>query len=93
MSLTFNTDEKRYSLFPLKYKDIYGMYQKHLDAFWRPEEIQASLAKDRRDFDKVSEGEMHFIRNVLAFFAASDALVNENLAENNYNLVVLLLLG
>lgn len=71
----------RFVLFPIKHPDIWKMY-KHTEAsFWTAEEID--LFQDLKDWnEKLNEDEKHFIKNVLAFFAASDGIVNENLAVN-----------
>lgn len=68
----------RFVLFPLKYHDIWEMYKKSEASFWTAEEID--LAKDRSDWTSLTKNEQFFIKNVLAFFAASDGIVNENLA-------------
>jgi ribonucleoside-diphosphate reductase beta chain len=71
----------RFVLFPLKYHDIWEMYKTAEHSFWTAEEID--LAQDLTDWDeKLNDDERHYIKNVLAFFAASDGIVNENLAEN-----------
>jgi ribonucleoside-diphosphate reductase subunit M2 len=72
-------DDKRFVMFPIKYDDIWAMYQKQVDCFWRPEEID--LSKDYNDWNNLSADEKHFISMILAFFAASDGIVLENLAE------------
>ena len=72
-------DDKRFVMFPIKYDDIWTMYQKQVDCFWRPEEID--LSKDSKDWNNLSADEKHFISMILAFFAASDGIVLENLAE------------
>tara|TARA_B100000780_G_scaffold104434_1_gene73040 strand:+ start:396 stop:1292 length:897 start_codon:yes stop_codon:yes gene_type:complete len=56
------------------------MYKKHVSTYWTVEEID--FAKDNKDWDKLEKGEQHFIKNILAFFAASDGIVNENLVLN-----------
>lgn len=73
------TDEyNRFVLFPIKYKDIYQMYQTAQNAFWVVNEID--LTKDLNDWEnKLSNDEKNFIKNVLAFFSSSDSIVNENL--------------
>lgn len=77
--LTENKD--RFVLFPLKYHDIWEMYKTAEHSFWTSEEID--LGQDMTDWDeKLNDSERHFIKMVLAFFAASDGIVNENLAEN-----------
>jgi ribonucleotide reductase beta subunit family protein with ferritin-like domain len=65
-------------MFPIKHDDIWKMYQKQVDCFWRPEEID--LTKDLKDWDSLSQDERFFISMILAFFAASDGIVLENLA-------------
>jgi len=69
----------RYTLFPIQYQDIYEMYQKSVASFWRVEEV--NLAQDLSDWDKLNTEEKYFISMVLAFFAASDGIVMENLAQ------------
>jgi ribonucleoside-diphosphate reductase subunit M2 len=72
-------DDNRFVMFPIKYDDIWAMYKKQIDCFWRAEEID--LSKDLADWSKLSADEQHFISMVLAFFAASDGIVLENLAQ------------
>ena len=68
-------------LFPIKHDDIWAFYKKEEASFWTAEEID--LSPDLIDWDtKLNEDERYFIKHVLAFFAASDGIVNENLAEN-----------
>lgn len=82
-------DEKRYVIFPIKYDEIWKMYKKAEANFWTAEELD--LSKDLNDFnEKMNEGERYFVENVLAFFAASDGIVNENLVERFCNDVQLL---
>lgn len=69
----------RFVLFPLSYPKIWEMYKKAVASFWTAEEID--LSQDTRDWNKLNDGERHFIKYVLAFFASSDGIVNENLAE------------
>lgn len=71
------TDE-RYVMFPLQYADIWDLYKKQVDCFWRAEEVD--LSKDLSDWVNLSPDEKQFITMVLAFFAASDGIVLENLA-------------
>ena len=71
-------DDSRYVMFPIKYDDIWQMYKKQVDCFWRPEEID--LTKDTQDWETLNNDEKHFISIILAFFAASDGIVMENLA-------------
>jgi ribonucleoside-diphosphate reductase beta chain len=71
----------RFVVFPLKYHDIWEMYKTAEHSFWTSEEID--LSQDMTDWEeKLNDDERHYIKNVLAFFAASDGIVNENLAEN-----------
>ena len=69
--------KNRHVIFPINYDDIWSMYKKHVSTYWTVEEIDFS--KDGADWAKLSEDEQYFIKNVLAFFAASDGIVNENL--------------
>jgi len=71
---------RRWVLFPIQYHEVYEMYKKHEASFWTAEEID--LAQDNKDWDNLSEKEQHFVKTVLAFFAASDGIVNENLSDN-----------
>lgn len=70
--------DNRYVMFPIKDEGIWSMYKKHVDCFWRPEEID--LIKDVKHWETLNEDEKHFISMILAFFAASDGIVLENLA-------------
>ncbi len=70
-------DDNRYVMFPIKDQDIWDMYKKQMDSFWRAEEID--LSKDMDDWNKLSNHEQYFIKMILAFFAASDGIVLENL--------------
>ena len=72
------SDDNRFVMFPIKHDDIWKMYQKQVDCFWRPEEID--LTKDLKDWDILNQDERFFISMILAFFAASDGIVLENLA-------------
>jgi ribonucleoside-diphosphate reductase beta chain len=67
----------RHVIFPIKYDNIWDMYKKHVSTYWTVEEIDFS--KDTKDWEKLNDNEKHFIKNILAFFAASDGIVNENL--------------
>jgi ribonucleoside-diphosphate reductase beta chain len=74
-------NKDRFVLFPIKYHDIWEMYKKAESSFWTAEEID--LLQDLQDWNnKLNKDEKHFIKHVLAFFAASDGIVNENLAVN-----------
>jgi ribonucleotide reductase beta subunit family protein with ferritin-like domain len=70
-------DDSRYVMFPVKDHDIWKMYKKSVDSFWVPQECD--LSKDLNDWTKLTKDEKHFISMVLAFFAASDGIVLENL--------------
>jgi ribonucleoside-diphosphate reductase beta chain len=71
---------ERFVLFPIEHSDIWEMYKLHAAAFWTAEEID--LAEDAKDWKKLNANEQHFLKHVLAFFAASDGIVNENLVTN-----------
>ncbi|KAI0887363.1 small subunit of ribonucleotide reductase [Annulohypoxylon maeteangense] len=71
---------QRFVLFPIKYHEIWQMYKKHEASFWTAEEID--LSKDLHDWNnRLNEDEKFFVSHILAFFAASDGIVNENLVE------------
>jgi len=70
-------DNKRFVMFPIQHNDIWDMYKKQVDCFWRAEEID--LSKDMKHWDSMSQEERGFIASILAFFAASDGIVLENL--------------
>ena len=72
----------RFVIFPIEHNDIWEYYKQHQAAFWTAEEID--LTSDIRDWESLTENEQYFVKNVLSFFAASDGIVNENLAENFY---------
>ena len=78
-----NENNKRYNLFPIKENDVWEMYKKAMASFWTAEEVD--LSKDINDWEKLSGDEKHFIENVLAFFAGSDGIVLENLAQRFMN--------
>jgi ribonucleoside-diphosphate reductase beta chain len=73
-------NKNRFVLFPIQHDDIWQMYKKAEASFWTAEEID--LSPDLADWERLNDGERHFISHVLAFFAASDGIVNENLAVN-----------
>ena len=75
--LLLKEHDNRFVMFPIVDKDIWQMYKKQVDCFWRTEEID--LSKDLAHFEKLSEDEKYFISMILAFFAASDGIVLENL--------------
>lgn len=73
--------DNRFVIFPIQHQDIWDKYKEMEQNFWREEEIK--LEEDIIDWqDKLNDNERYFIKNVLAFFAASDGIVNENIAEN-----------
>jgi ribonucleoside-diphosphate reductase beta chain len=73
-------NKNRFVLFPIQNADIWQMYKQAEASFWTAEEID--LSQDQKDWENLNDGERHFISHVLAFFAASDGIVNENLAIN-----------
>src|SRR5687767_13306523 len=74
-------NKNRFVLFPIQHEDIWSFYKKAEASFWTAEEID--LSPDLIDWEtKLNDDERHFIKHVLAFFAASDGIVNENLAEH-----------
>jgi ribonucleoside-diphosphate reductase beta chain len=73
-------NKDRFVLFPITHNDIWEFYKKAEASFWTAEEID--LSQDQKDWENLNDGERYFISHVLAFFAASDGIVNENLAEN-----------
>ena len=76
-------DDNRFVMFPIKYNDIWEMYKKQVDCFWRAEEID--LTKDMDHWVTLNNDEKNFISMILAFFAASDGIVLENLASRFMN--------
>jgi ribonucleoside-diphosphate reductase subunit M2 len=76
-------DDNRFVMFPIKYQDIWEMYKKQVDCFWRAEEID--LSKDLVNWESLNADEKYFISMILAFFAASDGIVLENLASRFMN--------
>ena len=75
--------ENKYVLFPIDYPEIFSMYKRALASFWTVEEVD--LSKDLNDWERLSDSERHFVENVLAFFAGSDGIVTENLAQRFMN--------
>lgn len=73
-------NKDRFVILPINHPAIWEMYKKHEASFWTAEEID--LSGDLKDWESLNSGERHFISHVLAFFAASDGIVNENLAVN-----------
>jgi len=70
----------RFTTFPIRYPDLWALYKKAIGSFWTVEEID--LANDLKDWDRLNNDERHFIKMVLAFFAASDGIVMENINLN-----------
>jgi ribonucleoside-diphosphate reductase beta chain len=70
--------EDRFVIFPIQHSDLWKKYKDHIAVFWTPEEID--LSKDMKDWERLNDGERHFIKNILGFFAGSDGIVMENLA-------------
>ena len=66
-------DDKRFVMFPIQHQDIWEMYKKQIDCFWRSEEID--LSKDMNHWLALSDSEKYFISMILAFFASSDGIV------------------
>ena len=75
------------SIFPIQYEEIWDRYKIHVQSFWTPEEV--SFQDDLRDLQKLTAGEKHFINHVLAFFANSEAMINENLASRFYKEILI----
>ncbi|HEX9513106.1 MAG TPA: ribonucleoside-diphosphate reductase small subunit [Puia sp.] len=73
-------NKDRFVILPINYPRVWEMYKKHEASFWTSEEID--LSGDAQDWARLNDGERHFISHILAFFAASDGIVNENLAVN-----------
>ena len=83
-SIIQNTGSQRYTVFPIRYHNLWKFYKQHLSTFWTVEEIK--LTDDLTDWNsRLNDNERYFIKNILAFFAASDGIVNENLVVNFYN--------
>ena len=80
-----NKDTSNYTLFPIKYNDIWSMYKKQVDCFWRAEEID--LSKDIDHYNhKLTDDERYFVNMILAFFSSSDGIVMENINLNFINI-------
>jgi len=71
-------DENRFVMFPIQHDDIWAMYKKQVECFWRAEEVD--LSKDLMSWETLNDEEKYFIKMIIAFFAASDGIVTENLA-------------
>ena len=79
LEILLSEEEKRYVIFPIKHDVFWEMYKKAQANFWTAEELD--LTNDLKDYNNLSNDEKHFLNNILAFFAASDGIVNENLVE------------
>lgn len=77
------SNPQRFVIFPIQHPEIWAMYKKAESSFWTAEEVD--LSQDIKEFDTLSDNEKHFLTHVLAFFAASDGIVNENLVMNFNN--------
>jgi ribonucleotide reductase beta subunit family protein with ferritin-like domain len=75
--------KNRYVMFPVEYPDIFEMYKKHVSVYWTVDEL--NFQQDLVDLEKLSDNEKHFINHILAFFAASDGIVSENLSQRFTN--------
>ena len=83
-SLIKNEGSSRYTIFPIKYPKLWEFYEQQLSVFWTVAEVK--LTDDLTDWNtKLNDNERYFIKNILAFFASSDGIVNENLVLNFYN--------
>ncbi len=78
--LLLKENKDRFVILPINYPQVWQKYKQHEASFWTAEEID--LSGDTKDWNSLSDGERHFISHILAFFAASDGIVNENLAVN-----------
>ena len=78
--LLLKENKDRFVLLPIQHNELWHYYKMHEASFWTAEEID--LSDDLKDWAKLNDGERHFISHILAFFAASDGIVNENLAVN-----------
>ena len=74
-----NDIDDRFVIFPIRHPDLWAKYKQHMAVFWTPEEID--LTKDMKDWERLSDNERYFIKNILGFFAGSDGIVMENLAQ------------
>jgi ribonucleoside-diphosphate reductase subunit M2 len=81
--LLLTPDDNRFVMFPIKCDDIWKMYKKQVDCFWRAEELD--LSKDINNWESLNADEKYYISMILAFFAASDGIVLENLASRFMN--------
>jgi ribonucleotide reductase beta subunit family protein with ferritin-like domain len=82
MSEPLEQEEKvRYTIFPIEYPDIYGMYKKLRESHWIPDELKEEMVKDSRGWKQLDANSKHFIKTIIAFFAISDIIVNQTLEE------------
>lgn len=79
--------KNRYVVYPIQYDSVWKMYKLALSSFWTAEEVD--LAKDVDDWTKLTENERYFVKHILAFFAGSDGVVNENLSSRFMNEVMI----
>ena len=79
MEPILDDSNSRFTMYPIQYQGLWDLYQKQLSSFWKPQEVDFS--KDYEDFLELSVDEQHYIKRVLAFFAASDGIVNFNLSK------------
>lgn len=83
-SIIKNEGSERYTVFPIRYPNLWKFYKDHVGTTWFVEEVK--LTDDLIDWNtKLNDNERYFIKNILAFFASSDGIVNENLVVNFYN--------
>lgn len=71
-------DDNRFVMFPIKYPDVFDLYKRSIDCFWKVDDVD--LSKDVSDWKQLNNDEQHFIKMVLAFFSSSDGIVCENLS-------------
>jgi len=71
--------KKNFTVYPIQNQRLWSLYKKQQSSFWRAEEVD--LSGDMRDWEKLNENEQYFIKNILAFFAGSDGIVNWNIAD------------
>ena len=83
MERILEKNDKRLVALPILHQDLWDMYKKCIDTIWFAEELD--LESDRTDWNKLNDKEQYFIKNILAFFAASDGIVNENLCSRFAN--------
>jgi ribonucleoside-diphosphate reductase beta chain len=76
--ILLKNNSKRFVLFPIEYPQIYELYKKAENSFWTANEVD--LSKDTNDWEKLTEDERYFIKNIIGFFAGSDGIIMENLA-------------